>query len=205
PLIVWDDISRLRHRETKLKLNRTGVTAIAIAVVWAVFVIAELVDVGVGNHLYLSVTVFDHALRTSFVDAVMRTGVPPSNPLYWPGHAAPMRYYYFWYVLVATAAKLAGVTARQAMIASVAWAGFGLAATLELYCRNFLRSGAERGTDTPHLAVPSHPSHETTTRWMGHPPRLAVALGLLAVTGLDILPVLVKALLHMPTDGDMEW
>ena len=25
------------------------------------------------------------------------------------------------------------------------------------------------------------------------------------VTGLDILPVLVKALLHMPTDGDMEW
>src|ERR1035438_4253471 len=80
PLMVWDDISRLRRRATKLKLNRTGVTAIAIAVVWAVFVIAELVDVGVGNHLYLSVAVFDHALRTSFVDAVMRTGVPPSNP-----------------------------------------------------------------------------------------------------------------------------
>src|SRR5208283_593060 len=49
------------------------------------------------------------------------------------------------------------------------------------------------------------PSHETTTRWMRHPPRLALALGLLAVTGLDILPVLVKAILRMKTDGDMEW
>jgi hypothetical protein len=40
---------------------------------------------------------------------------------------------------------------------------------------------------------------------MRHPPRLALALGLLAVTGLDILPVLVKAILRMSTDGDMEW
>jgi hypothetical protein len=185
--------------------SRWWLVGAGIAVAWVLFVVFELVDIGVGSRLYFSVTVFDHALRTAFVDAVLRTGVPPANPLYWPGHAAPMRYYYFWYVLTAAAARLGGATARQAMIASVAWSGFGLAATLELYCRNFLGNGAERGSDTPHLAVPSHPSHETTTRWMGHPPRLAVALGLLAMTGLDILPVLVKALLRMPTDGDMEW
>lgn len=156
-----------------------------IAAAWALFAIFELVDVGVGSRLFFSVTVFDHALRTAFVDAVMRTGVPPSNPLFWPGHAAPMRYYYFWYVLTAVAAKLAGATARQAMIASVAWAGLGLAAVLGLYCKNFLTA--------------------VTTQGKQRLPRLFIALGMLAVTGLDILPVLVKFLLRMPTDGDMEW
>ena len=185
--------------------NKRGLIGAGIAAAWVLFVVVELVDIGVGSRLYFSVTVFDHALRTAFVDAVMRTGVPPANPLFWPEHAAPMRYYYFWYVLTAAAARLAGATARQAMIASVAWSGFGLAATLQLYCRNFLGNGSQRASDAPQLAISSHSSHETTTRWMARPPRLVVALGLLAVTGLDILPVLVKALLRMPTDGDMEW
>ena len=185
--------------------NKRGLIGAGIAAAWVLFVVFELVDVGVGSRLYFSVTVFDHALRTAFVDAVLRTGVPPANPLFWPGHAAPMRYYYFWYVLTAAAARLAGATARQAMIASVAWSGFGLAATLQLYCRNFLGSVSLRGSDAPHLAISLHSSHETTQRWMARPPRLVVALGLLAVTGLDILPVLVKAILRMKTDGDMEW
>ena len=110
------------HRRDKDKRFRWPRAAgMAIGMLWVLFVVLELVDVGVGSHLYLSVTVFDHSLRTAFVDSVMRTGVPPANPLYWPGHAAPMRYYYFWYVVTGVAAKLAGVTARQAMIASVAW------------------------------------------------------------------------------------
>ncbi len=185
PLMVWDDISRLRRRERRLKWNWAGAAGLAMAIVWVGFVILELVDIGVGNHLCLSVTIFDHALRTAFVDAVMRTGVPPANPLYWPGHAVPMRYYYFWYVLTAVAAKLGGVTARQAMIASVAWSGFGLAAIVTLYCRHFL---------TPR-------SSSNSARW----PRVAVALALLGVTGLDILPALAKAILRLPTDADMEW
>jgi hypothetical protein len=160
------------------------VAGLVLAIVWVAFVLLELVDVQVGRHLGLSVTVFDHSLRTAFVDAVMRTGVPPANPLFWPGHAVAMRYYYFWYVLTAAVAKLAGVTARQAMIASVVWAGFGLAAIVGLYCRHFLAS-----------------VEDTRGRW----PRRAIALGLLAVTGLDVLPAVVKAAIHMPADGDMEW
>lgn len=173
------------HRQDKDKRFRwSRVVGISIALLWVLFVVLELVDFGVGSHLYLSVTVFDHSLRAAFVDAVLRTGVPPANPLYWPGHAAPMRYYYFWYVLTAVAAKLAGVTARQAMMASVAWAGFGLAAIIALYCRHFLGGVLPRDR-----------------RW----PRITVALALLAVTGLDILPAVVKALVRMPTDPDMEW
>jgi hypothetical protein len=160
---------------------------VAIAVAWAVFVACELVDVGAGNRLYLSVTIMDNSFRTAFVDAVMRTGVPPVNPLYWPGHSATMRYYYFWYVLTAAAARLARASARQAIMASVIWAGFGLAAILELFCKHFLRGAGERPSRCP--------------RWS----RLALALGFLAVTGLDVLPALVKLLLRLPTDGDMEW
>jgi hypothetical protein len=170
--------------------NRWQLIGAGIAVAWVLFVVFELVDVGVGSRLFFSETVFDHALRAAFVDAVMRTGVPPANPLFWPGHAAPMRYYYFWYVLTAAAARLSHATARQAMIASVAWSGLGLAATLELYCRNFLGNGPQR---------------DSAAGIVRRTPRLVVALGLLAVTGLDILPVLVKALLRMPVDGDMEW
>jgi len=187
--------------------NKCGWIGAGIAAAWVLSVVVELVDIGVGGRLHFSVTVFDHALRTAFVDAVMRTGVPPANPLFWPGHAAPMRYYYFWYVLTAAAARLAGATARQAMIASVAWSGFGLAATLELYCRHFLGGVVVSETlvseSRPGASAVLNPAHRIENR--GAPPRLVVALALLAVTGLDILPVLVKALLRMPTDGDMEW
>jgi hypothetical protein len=161
--------------------------AAAIAVAWVMLVAFELVDVGAGNHLYLSVTVIDNSFRTAFVDAVMRTGVPPVNPLYWPGNAATMRYYYFWYVLTAVAARLAKASARQAIMASVAWAGLGLAAIIGLYCKHFLPRGGQRSSRSP--------------RW----PSVALALGLLAVTGLDVLPALVKFILRLPTDGDMEW
>ena len=173
------------RRDKARRFRWQRAVGMSIGLAWVLFVIAELVDVGVGNRLYLSVTIFDHALRAAFVDAVMRTGVPPVNPLYWPGHAAPMRYYYFWYVLTAAAARLAGVTARQAMIASAVWSGFGLAAVVALYCRHFLApEPSSRGR-----------------RW----PRIAVALALLAVTGLDLLPALAKAILRLPTDADMDW
>jgi hypothetical protein len=102
-----------------------------------------------------------------------------------------MRYYYFWYVLTAAAARLGAATARQAMIASVVWSGFGLAAVLALYCRHFLGPDRSGGVSVSGKSK----------RW----PRTALALGLLAVTGLDILPVLAKAVLRQQTDADMDW
>jgi hypothetical protein len=181
-------VSDARKAATQSKATWLGA---GISGAWILFVIAALVDIGIGNKLYLSVTVFDHSLRTAFVDAVTRTGVPPANPLYWPGHAAPMRYYYFWYVLTATAARLGGATARQAMIASVVWAGFGLAAILTLYCRHFVG----------RQPIDGNPLRGSGRRWS----RIALALGLLTVTGLDVLPALVKAAIRLPADPDMEW
>lgn len=184
--VLWELL-----RRPKVSPNGWALAGAGLVAIWIAFVVGELVDVGIGHHLFLSVTVYDHALRSAFVDAVMRTGVPPVNPLYWPGHAAPMRYYYFWYVVTAAAARLVGVTARQAILASIVWAGLGLAATVALYCRHFL-TDINSGGDLVR---------RSGRQWT----RLTIALALLAVTGLDILPAIAKALIRLPADADMEW
>ncbi len=159
-------------------------------VLLTLFVVGELVDVGFGNKLYMSVTVFDHSVRTSFVEAVVRTGVPPGNPLYWTvgadgvGHAAAMRYYYFWYVVCGLGVEVLGVSARQAMIASCVWAAIGLVAVIGLYGRYFLRPA--EGEDKARR-------------------RIWITMALLVVTGLDVIPAVVNYLQGIPTDPDMEW
>ena len=173
-------------RGGRLRLRRAGVV---VGILFTLFVVGELVDIGFGNKLHMSVTIYDQSLRAAFVDAAVRTGVPPGNPFYWTvsetgiGHAAPMRYYYFWYVVCGLVVKIAGVSARQTMIASCVWAGFGLAAVIALYCRYFLRPANREGGAR----------------------RIWIALGLLAVTGLDIIPVIVGYLRGQQTDADMEW
>lgn len=145
---------------------------------WTAFVLLMLIDVQVGNKLYFSVVMADQSYRIAFTDAVIRTGIPPANPLYFAGTPAPMRYYYFWYVLCATVAKLAHVSARQAFIASSVWAGFGLMATVKLYTTHFFRWQRKR-------------------QW--------IALGLLLVSGADLVPALGQAILQPSLNGDTEW
>jgi hypothetical protein len=149
---------------------------------WTLLVVLSLVDIGVGPRLWMSVTTYDHSVRTAFVDAVMRTGVAPVNPLYWPGHDAALRYYYFWYVTCAVVAKLAHISARQAFIASCVWPAFAVVGMLALYGKYLLGwSGAELRSRT----------------------RLSVVL--LTITGLDVLVTLFNWLAGGATPGDMEW
>ncbi len=145
---------------------------------WTAFVLLLLVDVQVGKRLYFSVVMADQSYRIAFTDAVVRTGVPPANPLYFAGTPAPMRYYYFWYVLCAAVVKLAHVSARQAFVASSVWAGFGLIATVQLYTTHFFRWARKQ-------------------RW--------IALGLLLVSGADLIPALGQAILQPSLNGDTEW
>ncbi len=145
---------------------------------WVTLVLLLLVDLQVGKKLYFSVVMADESYRIAFTDAVVRTGVPPANPLYFAGSPAPMRYYYFWYVLCAAVVKIAHVSARQAFIASSVWAGFGLLATVHLYTRYFFHWGRKQ-------------------RW--------IALGLLLVTGADLLPAVGQAVLQPSLNGDTEW
>ncbi len=137
-----------------------------------------LTDAQVSHKLYFSVVMADQSYRIAFTDAVARTGVPPANPLYFAGAPAPMHYFYFWYVLCATVMKLAHVSARQAFTASTTWAAFGLLATVQLFTSHFFRWPRKQ-------------------RW--------IAVGLLAVTGADLIPAVGQTLLQPTLNGNTEW
>jgi hypothetical protein len=173
-LIAW------RGRRDFTWSHRETVSA-CIAALWVSFVILSLVDIHLGHRLYFSVVEDDQSYRVAFTNAVLRTGVPPANPLYFAGHLQPMRYYYFWYVVVAMVSRIGHVTARQAFIASSVWAGFGLASICALYSRHFL------------------PTREGTRS------KSWIAIALLAVTGADLLPALGERVAKIPLHADMEW
>jgi hypothetical protein len=145
---------------------------------WIAYVLFTLVDFQHGHKLFFSVVMADQSYRIAFTDAVVRSGIPPANPLYFAGSVAPMRYYYFWYVLCAVVVKLAHVTSQQSFIASSIWAGFGLLALVRLYTQHFYR-------------------WQRRQRWL--------AIGLLLVMGADLVPALGNSLLQSGLNGDIEW
>jgi len=116
------------------------------------------------------------------VDAVMRTGVVPVNPLYWPGHDAPLRYYYFWYVTCGVVGRIAHISARQALVASCVWPVVGVVAMLALFGRYLLGWRGE----------------VLRRRWW-------IGVALLSVTGLDLPVVIFNRLAGGTISGDMEW
>lgn len=170
--LLWRDRTKLHWSSRDRKVT----TLVALG--WIAFVLLMLVDLQIGRKMYFSVVMADQSYRIAFTDAVVRTGVPPANPLYFPGSSAPMHYYYFWYVLCAAVVKIAHVSSRQAFIASSIWAGFGLLTTVKLYASHFFR-------------------WDRRQRW--------IAQALLVVTGADLLPALGNAILQPSLNGDIEW
>ena len=97
-------------------------------------------------------------------------------------HPAPMRNYYFWYVLCAAVVKIFHLPARAVLTASCVWAGFALAAIIGLFLKHFLAAGARLRR------------------------QFLITVGLLCVTGIDIcVNVFELFLLHHPLPLDLEW
>lgn len=153
----------------------------AIFAGWMVIAIASLVDLQFGTRLYMPMAAFDQCLRAALAAAALRTGVPPANPFFYPGHFVPMRYYYYWNVLCALPARMFGLTPRVSALAGVVWSGFALAALIPLYLKHFCE--------------------ETVA--LGRKSLLGIAL--LAVTGLDLIPTIVYFLAQRTILADMEW
>src|SRR6185503_2103172 len=135
---------------------------------WVAFVILSLIQIQWKDGLYSSVvTVSDQITRVSIIAAMTRTGVPPINPGYYPGHPIQLSFlYYFWYILGSLIDIIGGqsVDARAALNASAAWSGLGLMTTIALYLR--LRN----------------PNNGETARISAR-----IGISLLAVSGLDAL------------------
>lgn len=167
--------------------------AYVIPFIWFAVALFSLVDLQVGHHLYFSGSSYDHSLRTEFTHSISRTGVPPANPLFYLNGAAPLRYHYFWFILCSFVERAGGallngnqpssvLNSRHAMIGSIVWAGWALAAIIPLYFRFF---------------------YERTGEALRR--RALIGVLLLSVTGLDLLPTLVYYMRWHYLYFDMEW
>jgi hypothetical protein len=155
-----------------------------IPAVWLVIAIASLVNIQFHNRLYLSFTDYDHVTRAGIIDAISREGVKPFNPYYFPGAFSPLRYHYFWFLLCSliTQAGAPLVNAQHAIVASVVWCGWAMIALIPLYLRFFQE---QTGARLRQCAL--------------------AGVVLLAVTGLDIVPVALHAAVAHHVLPEMEW
>jgi hypothetical protein len=148
-----------------------------ISSIWIALVIFCLVDLQVGHRLYISVVAYDYSIRSAAVSQLARESwLPPSSPFFHPAAATPFRYHYFWFLICSLPDRMTygAAGSRHVLIAGAAWIGFALMAMVALYLRLFSKEGA------------------TNIRR-----RVMVALGLLSITGLDIIPTVGQDARHL--------
>jgi hypothetical protein len=181
--LFWEgrQIRRL-HEKWNIGWNPLGGKALASAVAWMAITVLSLADIESNHKLFMNVAMSDQSARINWIESVLHTGVPPVNPLYMDVHPAPMRNYYFWYVICATVGQMAHIPARAVLAASCVWSGFVLAALSGLYLKHFLCVGARLRT------------------------QFLCIIGLSVVSGLDICAVLWNLFFFHklpPTDLDL--
>jgi len=177
-------IREFRFPEARRTPRATLAGAIAIACGVFAITVLSLIDIEIRGRLYFSIVSYDYSLRTAMVSSIARTGVPPANPYFYPGHTVPLRYHYFWLIPCALV-KLMGrawVTARQAIIGGTLWTALGVVAVVPAFLRFVHPAGAKD-------------IHRRS--WMG--------IALLAVTGLDIIPNLIFDTLFKFPLPEPEW
>jgi hypothetical protein len=182
-LIISESLQRRRaFRAWNSGWSHEATLAMVWAAAWTVLALVSLVDFPWHGRVYMSATIVDVGTRVNWIESILRTGVPPANPLYQYLHPAHLRQYYFWYVDCAVVARMCRLPARAVLTASCVWSGYGLAALLALYLKYFLDAGAQLRR------------------------QFLACLALLAVTGLDVLALAgCIFLLQRPLPLDLEW
>ncbi len=170
-----------RPQPVCISVAKSTSIALVLAGLWTTVVIVSLADIGIGNKLYVSTALWDHAVRIAFIHSALRSGPPIRNPFFYLGSAPMARYYYYWYVLCSYPARLTHINPRYVLYGSSVWSGFLLAALIPSYLRDFL--GA-----TENLRRKS-----------------VIGIALLSVTGLDMIPTVYEFLCARTVTPDMEW
>ena len=179
-------IISLTIRKNRLSFSISTSTmknAFLLGGLWIIVSLLLLVDIQVGNKLYFANVSNDYTTRIAIVNAISRTGVPPINPSYFPGHPEKLTYlYYYWYILPSIIDLVGGslVNSRQAMTAGTIWCGIGLMAIIALYLR--LRN-----------------QQHSDSNWKN----AFIGIQLLLVGGLDFIPVVAIELSRRITLGHM--
>jgi hypothetical protein len=182
--VIWAVFAFLAFRELRscrgLKISREMRIGAMIVVFWALLALASLVDLQWGDKLYFSSSAYDHSVRTAMTAAASRH-IPPTNPFFGGASAPTLRYHYFWMTICGLITRLAGVAPRHAMYGSTVWAGIALMSLIVVALRFF--AGVQ----------------ERLAR------KALIGFGLLAVTGLDLLPLLYESHFKVPKYADPEW
>jgi hypothetical protein len=132
-----------------------------------------------------NLTTMDQTAHVAITDALTRTGVPPVNPFVYPGHPVKLFYYYGWYLFCSLADQLGGaiVTARAAVQAGKIYVALSVVALITAYLEIL---GAKLLPGIKRV-------------------RTGVAIGLLLVTGLDLLPWTFVYLRDRLRGHDLSW
>lgn len=179
--LFWRDARRLPlvRPSRWRKSTRIGATAALIVVVYS---IAAAAPIAFHGRLYESAVWQDWNVRIQLVNAAIRGGNHPLNPMFTPeGRPAALRYYYFWYVLCARMHDFVPGSARSVFAASCAGSGLSVLAFLLLSLKYL-------GTSRQSLR------------------KQGVALLLVScVIGLDLLPAALLALHHRMSVNVQFW
>jgi hypothetical protein len=158
-----------------------GTTVLVVGCAWVAIAILSLVDFNFRQHSYMSVAMYDHGTRVSWIDAILRSGTPPANPNYQFLRPSILRNYYFWYLDCAVVSRLFNLPAFATLYASCVWSGFALAALIGLYLKYLLEVG------------------DRLRR------QFLICIFLLSVTGLDLLATIwTTFFVHMPLPPNLE-
>ena len=170
---------RLKSQAWRIGIHPLGGITAVFLVLWMVIIVASLVDIQSGQKLFMSLTIYDHAQRSNWAESILRTGIPPANPMYFFRQPAAMRYYYFWLVDCAAVAKYSCLSMRAILAGGCVWSVIALASIVGLYLKHFLEVG------------------DRLRR------QFVIALGFFAVTGLAFLVDLWNMfVLHLSFPGE---
>src|SRR5208337_250395 len=171
-------------RRTQLRsVSKYVWIALGLMALWVMAAIGSLVDLQIGDKLYPPIVAYDHAVRTAMTSALARH-FPPNNPFF-ANAGAPLRYHYLWLLFCSLPMKVFHLSPRYVVYSGVVWCGLGLMCVVALGLK-FLAGVETCGVKT---------CIERKT---------LLAVGLLCVTGLDILPTLYIRFAGRVVLDDME-
>lgn len=173
------DLWQFRSRWQQ-EFARESCIAAACMVAVALYCLLATLAIQTPHSLYEGVIATDWSIRVPLVDAAVRGGIPPHNPMFaLAGHAPPMRYYYFWYELCAQVIRLTHISAHNCLAASTVWSAYSLIAVTFL---------ALKYLAPQHSIAPIFNTAPTADRANTDLKRICLAaLGLMCVMGLDLL------------------
>ena len=177
--IAWVLLLANDARSAKLWPSQKEILfAVSVVSLWGVVAIGSMVDLQIGNHLYPPIIAFDHSVRTAMTVEVARH-IPPNNPFF-ANAAAPLRYHYLWLLFCSLPMNVVHLSARYMVAAGVFWCGLGLVCAIALGLKFLLAEKANIAGKT------------------------LLSIGLLSITGLDVLPNLYVAHTFKIWLADME-